>query len=80
MRPPCVEALHSSARFHPEMVPATVLAATPPRNGMLDNPRSRYESIVAAPAAAPHASIARGGSPGAWITQNASPPIAFMCG
>src|SRR4029079_12248330 len=32
------------------------------------------------PAAAPHASIARGDSPGAWISQNASPPIEFMCG
>jgi hypothetical protein len=65
----------------PETVPATVLAATPPRNGMLlSMPRSAYHSRDAAAAAAPHASMPRGLRPGACTSQNESPPRPFMCG
>jgi hypothetical protein len=71
----------SNAAPQPETAPATVFAATPPRNGIASlMPRSRYQSMDAAHAAAPQASIAPGASPGTWINQNASPPMAFMCG
>jgi hypothetical protein len=62
-------------------VPATVFAATAPRNGIACvMPRSRYQSRVAARADAPQASRPRTGWPGTLISQNASPPIEFMCG
>ena len=65
----------------PEMVPATVLAAMPPRNGMLVvTCRSRYQSMEAACAAAPQASMAPGALPGVDSNQKLSPPIEFMCG
>ncbi len=80
MRPPSCAALNESASSHPETVPATVFAATPPRNGIDESPRSRYDAMLAPCAAAPHASMARGGSPGTWTSQNASPPMEFMCG
>ena len=62
------------------MVPATVLAASGPRGGIVFRPRSRYQSIEAAAAAGPQASMATGAAPGAAITQNASPPMPVMCG
>ncbi len=79
-RPP-ISFAASHARPQPEIVPATVFAATPPRKGIAPAmPRSRYQSIDAACAAAPHASMPRGSRPGTCTSQNESPPIEFMCG
>jgi len=48
--------------------------------GIAWNPRERYSSMVAASAAAPHASMPTGSAPGREISQKPSPPMLFMCG
>ena len=81
MRPPSASRDSLCAAPQPEMVPATVLAAMPPRNGMLVVIlRSRYQSMEAACAAAPQASMAPGALPGTDSSQKLSPPMEFMCG
>jgi hypothetical protein len=61
-------------------VPATVFAAIGPRNGIEATPCPAYQSRLAAIAAGPQASIVVTGLPGSCTSQNASPPIPFMCG
>ena len=76
---PCLESLCAAPQ--PEIVPATVLAATGPRNGMaLVMPRSAYHCLLAKPAAAPQASMPPIALPGEWMTQKESPPMEFIWG